>query len=405
MAYTDNQKSTGLDLLTDLTITQSDLHIVGDVSDSGRAKAITQNLLEDYIANSTNFINELTTNSTFITNIGTIAPSPLTTKGDIFTHNTTVPDRLPVGTNGQFLSANSSETTGLKWVTLASNGTGTKVDINTAESTLTGSTTETTLFTIVIPAGTLLTDNAIRYSLSGNTALGGLGNATFRVKYGGTTIATLVAGSADSGDYNLTGVIIADGATNAQKGTSQLFINSNTDELVDKDVSAVDSTVDQNLVITAQLGNSGSTLTAEDVIVEKITDGSTQFNIGVTTRDSADASSVQTIAHGVNGIPTIVRLDACIAFVSTTDRIANSKGIYKSDTNSTASIYFSSTPGSNDLSGNSTTYAIAIYKSDGSGDGQVAVATVDATNITLTWTKIGGGFNGGTIQVLWEASI
>jgi len=41
--------------------------------------------------------------------------SPLTTKGDIFTYSTT-DARLPVGTNGQVLSANSSETTGLEWI-------------------------------------------------------------------------------------------------------------------------------------------------------------------------------------------------------------------------------------------------------------------------------------------------
>lgn len=41
--------------------------------------------------------------------------SPLTTKGDIYTYATTNV-RLPVGTNGQTLVADSAETTGLKWV-------------------------------------------------------------------------------------------------------------------------------------------------------------------------------------------------------------------------------------------------------------------------------------------------
>lgn len=41
--------------------------------------------------------------------------TPLTTKGDLFTY-TTADARLPVGTNGQYLSANSSTSTGLEWV-------------------------------------------------------------------------------------------------------------------------------------------------------------------------------------------------------------------------------------------------------------------------------------------------
>jgi hypothetical protein len=55
--------------------------------------------------------------------------SPLTTKGDLYTYSTTN-DRLPVGTNGQVLVADSAEATGLKWSSgvgnwSASNFTGT----------------------------------------------------------------------------------------------------------------------------------------------------------------------------------------------------------------------------------------------------------------------------------------
>lgn len=41
--------------------------------------------------------------------------SPLTTKGDLYTFST-VDARLPVGTDGQILSADSAEATGLKWI-------------------------------------------------------------------------------------------------------------------------------------------------------------------------------------------------------------------------------------------------------------------------------------------------
>ena len=44
------------------------------------------------------------------------ALSPLTTKGDIFVRNATESTRLPVGTNGQYLAADSAEATGLKWL-------------------------------------------------------------------------------------------------------------------------------------------------------------------------------------------------------------------------------------------------------------------------------------------------
>jgi hypothetical protein len=48
--------------------------------------------------------------------------SPLTTKGDLYTYSTT-DTRLPVGTNGHTLVANSSTSTGLEWAAPASGST------------------------------------------------------------------------------------------------------------------------------------------------------------------------------------------------------------------------------------------------------------------------------------------
>ena len=89
-----------------------------------------------------------TSSSVFYDFIQVGAASPLTTKGDLYTFSTS-DTRLAVGTNGQVLTCDSSESTGLKFATPAGGGkvlqvvsaiTSTEVSVSTTTFTDTGLT-------------------------------------------------------------------------------------------------------------------------------------------------------------------------------------------------------------------------------------------------------------------------
>jgi len=59
----------------------------------------------------------------------------LTTKGDIYARSSSAPARLAVGSNNQALTADSTETTGVKWAAVVNSVTGTAAEVDVSAST------------------------------------------------------------------------------------------------------------------------------------------------------------------------------------------------------------------------------------------------------------------------------
>ncbi len=106
----------------------------------------------------------LTADSTLAAGIKWATPSsvPVTTKGDIFGYST-VPDRVPVGTNGQLLVADSTSATGLTWKSIGNVVSSTAtVAVWPVASGVYGDLTSVTL-----TAGTWLISAVLYYDASG----------------------------------------------------------------------------------------------------------------------------------------------------------------------------------------------------------------------------------------------
>lgn len=181
------------------------------------------------------------------------------------------------GSNGQVIQTDGNKV--LSFVGIS----GGKIDVNTTEVQITNSSTETTLFSVSIPGGTLGTNNAIKFRLNIEDFDKGGRTLTFNMKYGSTTVATMVTDGDvfTNGAGYLEGYLVADGATNVQKasfhsrilnggggtGTAQAVF-----EFSDNGVAAEDSTGALALTVTGKFNtaDSGDRITAEFWIVEKI---------------------------------------------------------------------------------------------------------------------------------------
>lgn len=114
------------------------------------------------------------------------------------------------------------------------------------------------------------------------------------------------------------------------------------------------------------------------------------FKNGSTTKNAADSSATQTIAHGGGRIPKYVRIFAQFGNASA------------GTANSAQTVYNGTTQSSTSLQGLNSALSSAFRIGQGTGgtDYSEGVVTFDATNISIVWTKNNNPT--GTYNLLWE---
>jgi len=130
--------------------------------------------------------------------------------------------------------------------------------------------------------------------------------------------------------------------------------------------------------------------------------GGRRYRAGLATKNIADTSTTQTIAHGLGASPTKVSLNATYMGG---DLQQITMGTFSSETGN-FSMQSAANDNGNEVSTISSVYAISLASdfgnSTGNVFGQTGVVSVDATNITITWTKNGTGQT-GTYTFMWGA--
>lgn len=401
MAYIDNEKSTGLDVLT--TLAAGDLHIVGDVSDSGRAKAIDQEDLETVIANSSHFVDELVGNSYFTTELA--ADSNFLTE---------------LTTNSTFQTAVNNFVTGGGGG--AGGGGGTKLAVNTTPVTIASSAVEATILggTIAIPANTLGTNNAIRFNVLVSNFQLDAGDVYIKLKYGATTIGqvAVLSDTLAATKGIISGYIVADGATNAQKGFLNVGItnqdveasgaaNVNISKLLGSitGTATEDSTTSLNLDVTVEFSSASATntITTQAIVVEKISSITDGVSFIATANEDLTAGQTVGISNLGGGVAIALRPKTADTFPDTkagygkaislgTNRFfylyqvapTTLKGVVATVDKTTNSVSFG-TP----VTYTTTFYDLATNPFGGANPGSISCCLLDTDKVAVMYSETG----------------
>lgn len=118
------------------------------------------------------------------------------------------------------------------------------------------------------------------------------------------------------------------------------------------------------------------------------------YKNGADTKNSADASTTQNIAHGLGVTPKSITIDAYAQSAATAVFI-QARTVYNGTTQTSFSGYGSGNNGTV-----ATTFTLNSTAAS-AGNDQTGIVTFDATNIIITWTKTGNPT--GTYNLVWTA--
>lgn len=176
------------------------------------------------------------------------ALDPLTTKGDLITHDGTNSVRLAIGTNGFALIADSTQTAGVRWgaITASAGGSNTQLQYNSSGSLagISGATTDGTITTfgagniIIGSTATLPTAALGKLGVDSDdgTLFYGIDGTTWgEVFVAGKSIVNIALHGTDPLTSNVTGILppsATEHTINSQTGTSYSVVDGDRGKLI-----------------------------------------------------------------------------------------------------------------------------------------------------------------------------
>jgi hypothetical protein len=193
------------------------------------------------------------------------ALSPTTTKGDLITNDGVNNVRQGVGTDGQVLSADSSQANGIKWSTPTSLGVATSF-AKAAPATTINSTGTQNILTISVPSGTLGSTGVFKGHLFFNNINVSTTSDTWTVgiRYGSTTIVSTAMAFSSNGAKMLVDFTLQEAGTTSSQVADMTAFNDHaalfTNAIQIAGGSGSENAASTlNLLITVTYGGAGST--------------------------------------------------------------------------------------------------------------------------------------------------